>query len=81
MTEADPLSPAQRQAVQKAWDILGEHFDRVLLVIDTEVEGEGGRRDDAHEGFWHGGSMAAIGMAEFAKDRVMASRSRDCEPE
>lgn len=81
MTEADPMSPAQREAMQKAWDLLTEHFERVLLVIDFEVEGEDGKRQDAHQGFWHGGALASVGMAEYAKDRIMSCRERDNEPD
>lgn len=81
MTEADPMSPAQREAMQKAWDLLTEHFERVLLVIDFECEGENGKRQDAHQGFWHGGALSAIGMCEYAKDRVLNGYERDNAPE
>ena len=76
----DEMNPAQRQALCKAWDLLTEHFDRVLLVTDWEVEGENGARQDAHEGNWHGGSLSAVGMAEFAKDRILGSGKKSNEP-
>lgn len=66
----DDMSPAQRQAVEKAWDLLTEHFDRVCLVVDYDVD-TGKIREQAQAGFWHGGSLAAIGMAEYMKDRIL----------
>lgn len=72
----DEMTPAQRAAISKAWDLLGEHFDRVLLVVDWETN-DG---CDAHEGYWHGGSLPAVGLAEFAKDRILRSRLKTNEP-
>ena len=69
MTE-DAFTPAQREAVEKAWDLLTEHFDRVLLIVDYETRDAHGNCD-AHEGFWHGGSLAALGMCEYARDRIL----------
>jgi hypothetical protein len=79
--EPDPMTPAQREAIQKAWDVLTEHFDHVLLVADWELKNESGDLADAHEGWWHGGSMAALGMCEFAKDRILHSGKSASEPE
>lgn len=83
MTEEtpDPMTKSQREAVCKAWDILCEHFDHVMLVVDFETEGKDGEREDAHEGFWHGGSLAAIGAAEYASRRILESGRKSNEPE
>lgn len=35
---------------------------------------------NAHEGYWHGGSMGAIGMAEWAKLRIMQSGRSTLDP-
>lgn len=77
----DPMSKPQREALQKAWDILTEHFDHVLVVANWECEDDEGKRSDAHEGWWHGGSIAAIGLAEFAKDRILNSGTKFNEPD
>jgi len=74
------MSAAQRQALEKSWDTLCEHFDRVLLVVDWETE-INGERIDAHEGYWHGGILAAIGAAEFAKVRILEAKRQTNEPE
>lgn len=80
MGAPESMTPAQKESLQKAWDLLTEHFDRVLLVADWEVEGD--LRQSAHVGYWHGGALAAVGMAEFAKDRVLSGgRVQNEEPE
>lgn len=80
---SDPMTEAQRQAAQKAWDLLTEHFDYVLLVADWECHdpGEDGERENAHEGWWHGGALPALGLAEFAKDRILKVGKKYHEPE
>jgi hypothetical protein len=75
------MTPAQQQVLEKCYQQLSEHFERVLIVVDTEVIDEEGEPGDAHLVYWHGGSMAAIGMAEFAKDRVMRSGRKYVAPE
>jgi len=79
----DPMSVPQRQAIQKAWDLLTEHFDGVLLVADWELieKDEDGKNQDAREGYWHGGSMRAIGLARFAERRIMDSGRKTSEPD
>ncbi|MFM7009374.1 MAG: hypothetical protein ACKO0Z_08615 [Betaproteobacteria bacterium] len=65
----DPFNPAQRQALQQAYSLLGEHFDRALIVVDAELDGDDGA--NAHEVLWKGGYMAALGMAEYARCRMI----------
>lgn len=79
--EPDVMSPSQRQAIQKAWDILTEHFERVVVVADWEVEDEDGKREDAHEVWWHGGALSAIGAAMYAQDRLLKSGKKDNDPD
>lgn len=76
----DPFNPAQRNALKQAYLLLGEHFDRCLIVVDCVIEDEQGTCD-AHEACWNGGSMAAIGMAEFARNRILAKPLRADPPE
>ena len=61
------LTQAQDDAIKKAWDLLTEHFDRVLVVVDTETP----EREDGHEVWWHGGYLAGLGAAEWAKVRML----------
>lgn len=79
-SEKDPMTAAQREAVQKAYTILTEHFDRMILVVDFDIDEPDGKMSDAHEGYWHGGSMSGIGLAEFAKDRILNSGRKHNDP-
>ena len=78
---ADPMTQAQRDSICKAWNTLTEHFDAVLLVVDWETQDDACKLADMHEGFWHGGALVAVGLAEFAKSRVMSSGEKVNEPE
>lgn len=77
----DDMTPAQWAAVCKAWDILSEHFEHALLVVDWDVEGTDGKQCNAHEGYWSGGALTAVGMALFAQERIMRSSEKTNEPE
>jgi hypothetical protein len=79
----DPMTPQQREAIQKAWSTLTEWFDGVLLVVDWETgqHNEDGKMEDAREGYWHGGSMRAIGLSRFAEKRIIDSGRPAIEPE
>lgn len=58
------FTEAQIEARNKAWALLAEHFDKVVLALDTESpDGD----DDSFEVSWIGGLSTAIGLAERAK--------------
>jgi len=80
--ENDDMTSAQREAICRAYGILTEHFERVVLVVDYDVDParSGGENMDGHEGYWYGGSMAAIGLCEFAKDRILNSGKKYIDP-
>lgn len=69
----EPMTAAQQDAIKKAWDLLSEHFERCLLVVDWDIDAPNGESETAHTGYWHGGSIAAVGLAEFAKQRLLNS--------
>lgn len=71
------MNPAQQEAIKKAWDLLTEHFDEVLLVANWELETS---KCDGHECWWHGGALSALGMASFAHDRLLHHKAPDNEP-
>lgn len=73
----DDMTTGQREALEKAWNLLTEFFERCLVVVDYDVDEPGKKPQQAHEGFWHGGALSGIGMAEFAKDRIMRSGSSE----
>ena len=82
MTDNDTMTPAQRESCQKAWVLLSEHFDNVLLVLNWELPDNdaNGQLQESHEGYWHGGAVTAIGLAEFAKTRILESGRTTSEP-
>lgn len=75
----DLMTPAQRETIQKAYTMLGEQFEHVLIVVDYETS-EGGETFNAHEGYWHGGALTAVGLAEFAKHKILKSKKQDSDP-
>jgi hypothetical protein len=62
------LTPVQVQIRDKAWEMLNEHFDGVILVFDTEVN-EG--TDRAFQCNYHGGITVALGLCERAKKDLL----------
>jgi hypothetical protein len=66
--QGNELTKAQEEALCKAWDLLKEHFDAVLLTYDTEVP-EG--TDRAFACYYAGGISTCVGMAERAKFRML----------
>lgn len=76
--EKDLMTPAQREAVRKAYALLGEHFRSSVLMVDFDIEDDDG--STAHVAYWAGGSMAALGLCEFAKDRILHSGKGSIEP-
>lgn len=75
--ETETMTEAQREAIQKAWDLLSEHYDHVLVILDWRTEQD----DDAHVAYWHGGALCALGMAEFAREGIQRSGRKASEPE
>jgi hypothetical protein len=76
---SDTMNDAQAQALEKAKDILTEHFDHVLVAVDWECVGDDGEITHAQEGWWHGGSIPAVGLAEWAKARILQPKLNDAE--
>lgn len=68
----DEMTPAQREAVEKAWTLITEHFERILLVVDFDVESED--RYSATEAFWYGGWSSSLGLSEAAKQMIANKR-------
>lgn len=77
--DSNALTLAQQQALEKAYDLLGEHFDHVLIAISTEYAQEDGMV--ATRVFWKGGPIPAIGLCEEAKTTLLNTGKRtDSEP-
>lgn len=70
------MTQSQQEAIQKAYSLLGEHFDCSLIVVDT-TESDG----DEHVAYWSGGSMRALGLAVYVQDRLLRSGRKAFDPE
>ena len=74
------FNPSQDAALKKAWDLLSEHFDHALLVIEWETNRDE-ELTDAHIAYWHGGALPALGMAEYAKHYILNTERKSQEPD
>lgn len=63
------MTPAQDDALKQILDIMREHFDAGLIV----VEGENGDNHTEVQSAYHGNYPTAIGLAELAKLHVYKS--------
>lgn len=79
-SEPDSMTQAQRDALCKAYTSLTEHFPRVLLVVDYDLDDGNGKEENVHEGYWSGGALCGIGMCEYAKDRILHSGKKWMNP-
>ena len=70
------MNTSQTEKLEQAWDILTEHFDRVLLVVDHETPD----RTDTSKVYWHGGYMSAIGMARYCEAMIITRKDTNQEP-
>lgn len=73
------MTSAQRSAIQQAYSILGEHFDASIIVVDYDIAS--GEQEQAHVGYWNGGSMRALGLCLFAQKNILESGKNEQEPE
>lgn len=71
------MTQPQQEAWTKATELLKEHFDAFLLVIDTEAADNTDRLFDA---MWHGGLSTAIGLAERVRVRLCSRSDIPDEP-
>jgi hypothetical protein len=58
------FSPQQIEAMQKALELLGEHFPNVLIAVRTDVEDDPDR--EATNVIWRGSRITAMGLASNA---------------
>jgi len=75
------LTQTQTEAMQKAWDILTEHFDAVVLTAC--VRAEGGSENEIRLHYRYGGYATAVGLIETHKAFLLSRYGReeqDVEP-
>lgn len=63
------MTPAQIEALQKAYTTLGEHFDHVVIVLnwdtDEDIPSTGTKME------YKGGAMTALGLLTWGQDRIL----------
>lgn len=71
MSEAsDFMTDDQREALNKAGQILGEHFDANVIVVGWQsLEADGQSYNTA--GNWDGGIPTAIGLCEIYRRKLL----------
>ncbi len=75
-TDPDPdMTPAQQDALNQAYAVLGEHFEHSLIVINFEHKV---RASSVNICMYSGGFASALGMATFAQDHLLHG---DTKPE
>lgn len=68
--QIDGFTDQQVQALEKAFESLGEHFEGVLVAVSTEVPVDDFTAEPARV-YWTGGYFKALGMAEYATHKML----------
>jgi hypothetical protein len=59
------MTDAQQQVLQKVHDLLGEHFEHVVLIVGSYDED----KRYSTSGHWHGGLAPAIGLCNIYQQK------------
>jgi hypothetical protein len=76
MSEKPSITPAQQEALEKAYAILGEHFDFSIIGVGWTTEHD--EPTEASRYFYKGGRMACIGLAVSMQHALL--REGDPDP-
>lgn len=72
------MTPAQETAIKQIEQLMREHFTAGLIVlVGDHTEGDEDHEEIVHYQY-HGGYTHGIGLAHFARDRIMRDFARDC---
>jgi hypothetical protein len=65
MSIEEDYTPAQVDAIRKAYTLLGEHFDQALICVDSESEKATDEGERQHCFYYcsHGSNTGAVGLA------------------
>lgn len=67
------MTDAQEDAIAKVKEILSEHFDACVMVVQVEE----GDKAESNPAFWHGGWALAVGLLEVGKISVLNNRKEE----
>lgn len=73
------MNDAQTQALEKAQEILSEHFEHYVISIGVDVDelSENGKLQQHAEVVFGGGWIAAWGLILFAYQKAMANFDKE----
>lgn len=81
MSEECHFNPAQREALEHAYEKLGEQFDGVLIVVMAEVAPiTAEETQESVRCFYAGGRTLAVGLAAEAQHVLQNQTESDPEP-
>jgi hypothetical protein len=63
--ENENLTPAQNEAYKKAYDLLAEHFDGLIIGICVDDIQDEGENKELTDFTWKGGFCRCYGMAHM----------------
>jgi hypothetical protein len=82
--ETDLMSPDQNDAIEKAYQLLGEHFDSIVIAVNFDYEAKGVGSEISQEAravYWKGGAMTALGLCQFTTHRILnGPQQQESEP-
>lgn len=72
----DDISDAQRDAIQRASDILGEHFDAHVVICSWNTLSSTMEFQNTN-GSWSGGIVTAIGLCDLYREKLIRTHLSD----
>jgi hypothetical protein len=78
MTAMEGFTEAQVGALDRANEILREHFEASLVAVVTTLEGDEGK--EISNVRWAGGRIQALGLCAEANDWILHSGNPDNTP-
>ena len=69
------MTPAQEQAFKQIEEILREHFEASVIVVQADDD----KKSDVRSS-WHGGYATSIGLLELGKLHVWNKQEDDATP-
>lgn len=67
------MTTAQEDAISRVKEILSEHFEASVLVVQIEV----GDKGESNPTFWHGGWALALGMCMAAQQDILRNHKNE----
>jgi hypothetical protein len=71
------MTAAQTEALNKAWELLTEHFDHCIVAYETDADDVDGPPESEFDASYNGGVSAAIGLCERTKYKLLRLEERD----